>query len=170
MMIDNRMKKISSYLYSMSFFVITPKGWGLLLLSTIAAFFAPILPVLITFSCLILVDFFTGIWASRKEKKPIQSHIMKNTLVKLALYLIVIVMAFIIQKFIIQVDWFNLVTVVSIPIAITEFKSLCENALRISGNKIFDEIYKSFSDVFKKNRDKIIEGGTSTTPEEKENN
>jgi phage-related holin len=167
-MIDNIMKNISSYLYSMSFFVITPKGWGLLLLSALSAFFTPILPVLITFSCLILADFFTGIWASKKEKKPIQSHIMKNTLVKLALYLIVIVMAFIIQKFIIQVGWFNLVTVVSIPIAITEFKSLCENALRISGNKIFIDIFKSFSDVFKKNKDKIIESGTPPTPEEKQ--
>lgn len=91
----------------------------------------PIRPALIAISVLTMADFFSGIWASIKENKPITSNGLSRTVKKILSYQLVIVTSFVIETYLLQE--MPVVKVVSGFIAITEGKSFFENIRRITG-------------------------------------
>ena len=97
-----------------------------------------------------MIDFITGILASKKLKIPVRSKNMRATVTKFLCYFITIVLAFFIQKEIIKYEWFEIMNVVAGLITLAEFKSITENMEVLTGNKIFTKIFKTISDIFKK--------------------
>lgn len=161
------MRNISSYFLNLGLLFATPQGWIVSILVAIAAYFAPVTAVVAVIFGFVIIDFFTGIWAAKKRKEKIRSHTMRNSVTKLLCYLIVILLAFVLQKEIITFDWFAATNIAAGLICLAELKSVVENMGDITGNSIFIKIFESLLDVFKKNKDKIIDVKTPPTPEEK---
>lgn len=100
----------------------------------------PIRPLMIAVSVLVLADLITGIWASKKEGKKITSSGIKKTVAKTLAYQSCIVIAFVIETWLIS-DM-PIVKVVGGLIALTEGKSFFENINRITGVDFWSEILK----------------------------
>jgi phage-related holin len=98
----------------------------------------PIRPAMIAVCVIILADFATGVWASLKEGKPITSNKFRNTLSKILGYQILIVAAFILEKYLL--DGLPAVKAVTAMIGVTEGKSLFENIHRITGIDIWSQV------------------------------
>lgn len=94
--------------------------------------FLPIKPVLLTILTLISIDLVSGILAARKRKEPITSSGLKRTTVKLAVYELVVLMAYLVEQYLTG----SLIPIVKIMagyIGITELKSCMENLEDITG-------------------------------------
>ncbi|MDW8347253.1 MAG: phage holin family protein [Bacteroidia bacterium] len=98
----------------------------------IISLLAPIKAILITTSLLILADTITGIIAAYKRGEEINSTGFKKTIIKLFLYNLVIILAFLIEKFIFD-EFIPFVKIGAMVIALTEFKSVIENFESITG-------------------------------------
>lgn len=109
----------------------TSLDWLYKILVIMLAVISPIQPILIAVIFLVLVDFVTGIWASIKRQIPITSFHMRRTIVKLLAYLSTILVAFIIETYLLSEV--PLVKVVSSLIGLTEGKSFLENINVITG-------------------------------------
>jgi phage-related holin len=146
-------KSVETYLLKLSTLFATPKGFCLSALSGILAYFSPIWMVMLVICIFVIVDFISGVFASRKLKIPVKSKNMRATVTKLLCYFITIVLAFFIQKEIIKYEWFEIMNVVAGFIALAEFKSILENFGVLTNNKIFSNIFKAINDAFKKKTD-----------------
>ena len=92
----------------------------------IAAFLAPISAALYWTIGLVLVDLITGILVSKKAGIPIQSKGIRNTVLKLAVYLLTLVLAHGVEVYLTH----GLVPVMNIAstiIGLGELKSVLEN-------------------------------------------
>lgn len=165
---EKKMRNIGSYFNGLALLFTTPQGWIASIIVAIASYFTPVGAVVAVIFGFVIMDLITGVWAAKKRKEKIRSHTMRNSVTKLLCYLIVILLAFVLQKEIITFSWFAATNIAAGLICLAEFKSVVENMGDITGNSVFKKIFESFSDVFKKNRDKFIEGGTPPTPEEKQ--
>lgn len=105
-----------------------------LLVSAIAVL-APVKALIYIISLLILSDTVTGIIAAYKRGEEINSKGMKKTIIKLFLYNLVIVLAFLIERYILE-SIVPFVKVGALTIALTEFKSVIENFESITGIKL----------------------------------
>lgn len=110
-------------------------SWLKSLIFSIFAILLPIKELLIITSLLILSDTITGIIAAYKRGEEINSVGFKKTIIKLFLYNLVIILAFLIEKFIIG-DFIPFVKVGAAVIVLTEFKSVIENFESITGIKL----------------------------------
>ncbi|MCX7727825.1 MAG: phage holin family protein, partial [Chitinispirillaceae bacterium] len=104
-------------------------------IAAIISLLAPIKGILITTSLLIFADTITGILAAYKRNEEINSTGFKKTIIKLFLYNLVIVLAFLIEKFIFD-EFIPFVKIGAMVIALTEFKSVLENFEDITGIKM----------------------------------
>lgn len=100
---------------------------------------APIHSVLTVVAVLIVSDLFLGIWAAFKKKSKITSARLRDTVTKMFIYYIVIVLGFFVQQHLVDLP---IVKITASVIGIVEIKSLFENASIILGRPIFDEIIK----------------------------
>lgn len=110
-------------------------SWIKAALFSIFSIFFPIKELLILTSILIASDTITGILAAYKRGEEINSHGFKKTIVKLFLYNLVIILAFLIEKYVIG-DFIPFVKVGAAVIILTEFKSVIENFEAITGIKL----------------------------------
>lgn len=94
-------------------------------------FFSPIGPTLITTFTLILVDFFTGIWAANKRGEAITSRKMSTSIIKWLIYSLAIIVSFVVETYILT--YIPLVKIISGLISMTELKSFYENCTTITG-------------------------------------
>ncbi|MDH7447691.1 phage holin family protein [Aquimarina sp. 2201CG14-23] len=108
--------------------IISMTFWLLTILS-------PVHGVMITMVFLILVDFITGSYASYKNKIPISSQRIGNTISKFFIYNLVILASFLLETFI--VDEVPFLKIIAGFIAITEIKSILENFNKIYGVDLF---------------------------------
>lgn len=143
-------KSVETYLLKLLALFATPKGFGLSLLFAGLAYLSPIWMVVFVICVFVMVDFITGILASKKLKIPVKSKNMRATVTKFLCYFITIVLAFFIQKEIIKYEWFEIMNIIAGLITLAEFKSITENMEVLTGNKIFTKIFKTISDIFKK--------------------
>jgi phage-related holin len=97
----------------------------------------PVRPVMIAVSVLIIADFITGVWASRKLKEPITSSGFKQTVIKTLAYQSAVVIAFVMETYLLE--GVPVVKVVAGLIALTEGKSFFENIHRITGVDFWSE-------------------------------
>lgn len=102
---------------------------------SIIAIFMPAKEMLASVLFLIVVDLITGILASRKQGIPITSSAIRRTISKLIIYEVVIMIAFIAQKYLLA-DSIPASNIVAGLIGITELTSCLENLNAISGDNL----------------------------------
>lgn len=117
---------------------------------------APIHSVLVAVGVLILLDMITGLLAARKRGERITSSNLKNTVTKGFLYQSSVIVAFLMEHFLL--DGIPVVKVVAGIIALTEGKSFFENVHAITGINFWDEaLARIQSATAKKVPDEIME-------------
>jgi phage-related holin len=100
-----------------------------LILAAIAVI-SPIKEALLVVGFLIAVDLILGIYAAIKNDIKIESRKLKHTVVKILVYQIVIISAFLCENYLAKAIPFINITLGYI--AITEFKSIAENMGKIN--------------------------------------
>lgn len=108
------------------------------LLLTSVAWLAPIQGALATVLGLVILDFLTGILASRKAEMPITSYGIKRTVVKLLVYESSILIAFVVGLYL-TID-IPVVHLVNTLIGLTELKSVLENINILAGGNLLTGI------------------------------
>lgn len=116
-------------------------------------FLSPIHTILFGVGLLVVLDMFTGVLASIKEKKPITSDKLRISVIKSLAYMSAVLVAFLIETLIF--DGIPIIKTVSALIAITEGQSFFENLKRITGVDFWSAILKK------------LHGGTVFLPKEK---
>lgn len=123
--------------------------WLIPLVLAVLAYLAPIHSLLIVVGVLIFGDMVLGIWAAIKRGEEIRSSRLRDTVSKMFIYHMVLILGFLVQK-----DMFNdLIPVVKLSatvIGMVEIKSVFENASEILGRPIFKDL---ISKLGSKNRD-----------------
>lgn len=109
------------------------------------AFLAPVAQTILAVLFLIFVDLVTGLWASIKEKQTITSSALSRTIGKILIYSTTIVVAYVVNKYLLVGFDFPIESIVSGFIAITESKSILENMNRISNKSLLADLILIFS-------------------------
>jgi phage-related holin len=109
---------------------------------------APAKSMIITTLVLILIDLVTGVLASRKMKRPITSSGLKKTIVKLAIYEVAIIAAFLTQTYLTGTE-VPVSSIVTGYIGLTELTSVIENLNIISGNKLLKTLIEKLGTIKK---------------------
>lgn len=125
-------------------------NWIKAVIFSIVAVLAPIKALLYVISLLILSDTITGIIAAYKRGEEINSKGFKKTIIKLFLYNLMVVLAFLMEKFIF-LDLIPFVKIGVAVIALTEFKSVVENFEQITDIKLI-QIKKIIEDQTKQSQ------------------
>lgn len=130
-------------------FITFSEATGMLLvaLSWIAAQLAPIFPFLAITLALVIADLVTGIWAASARGEKISSRGLRQTVKKVSVYFVAILLAAGMQ----EVFGIPLVTyLVALLIGTAEFKSNLENVEAITGTPLWRGIRHLFERVLKK--------------------
>jgi hypothetical protein len=108
------------------------KSIALNLLLSAVLVFAPIKATLIAVMVLTMVDLASGLIAARKRGEAITSTGLKRTLIKIAVYEIVVLLGFITEQYLTG-DLLPVVKILAGLVGITELKSVLENLEEITG-------------------------------------
>lgn len=100
-------------------------------LMAVVAFTAPIHSLVYGVLFLVGVDLVLGIWRAKRNGLPIKSKELKATLVKLFLYELLVLVAFVIDTVFIPGNF--IVRTASAGIALVELKSIAENVANLTG-------------------------------------
>lgn len=95
---------------------------------------------MLTIAFLIVTDFIIGAYASYKNKIPISSERIGNTISKFFIYNLVVLSAFLLEKYIVEEIPFQ--RIITGFIAIAEIKSILENFNKIYGINPFKVLIK----------------------------
>lgn len=117
-------------------------------LISLVALFAPIHSLLITTGVMILVDLITGIMAARKRAEPITSSGFRRTLVKLFVYELALMLAFLAEHY--MSDILPFVKMASGMISLVELTSIYENLNDISGMNLLKGLINKLGSESKK--------------------
>lgn len=109
------------------------------------AFLAPVSNTIFAVLFLIFVDLITGLSASIKEKQNITSSGLSRTIGKIFIYSTTIVVAYVVNKYLLVDFDFPIESIVSGFIAITESKSILENLNRLSEKSLLADLILIFS-------------------------
>lgn len=138
------------------------KEYALTAIAFVLTFLSPIAGIMFLVGLAIMLDTMTGIWKSRKLKKKITSRGLQSLVAKMFFYQGVIVLLFMIDKFILN----DLISLIwdKIPFAVTktvalvlcwiELLSINENYQEVKGVSIIAKV-KSFLGMVKKVKDGI---------------
>ncbi len=103
-----------------------------------SAMLSPILPMIWAMQFLIFTDFVTGIYAAWKNKEPIQSAKMGRTATKFLFYTLLLISGFVFETYFVPEVPFA--RVAGGYIAMTEIRSIYENANKIFGINIWEQV------------------------------
>ncbi len=112
------------------------KEKAITLLLSLASIFAPTKEVLLTVMAMSMVDLVTGIMASRKQGKPLTSAGLKRTVVKVFVYQVAVLAAFLVQTYLTG-NLIPAMNFVASLIGLTELKSVLENLDIVNGGSLF---------------------------------
>jgi phage-related holin len=112
------------------------------LLITLLALFAPTKQAVLTAIGLCALDFITGILASKKQAIPITSNGIKKTIIKLVVYLMAILLAFVTQQYLTG-PMLPVMTFVTSMVGLTELTSILENVNIVAGGSLLSAIISS---------------------------
>lgn len=104
----------------------------LVFVASIASIFVPIKAMAIAALCITILDLILGVSAALKQKLPITSSGLKQTLIKIFVYEMALILGFIIQTYLMQ-NSMPLTNLIATLIGCTELKSVAENLEIISG-------------------------------------
>lgn len=127
--------------------------YALSILAWLGVFVSPIFPVMASVFALIGADFITGIIAAKKSGQPIRSNRMGDTVIKLFLYELSLLIALIVEQHIIQ--GIPLVRITAGYIGLTEVKSFYENINTVTGLNIWTYVKTYIRNKFKKELDQF---------------
>jgi hypothetical protein len=113
--------------------------WIVPLAITVFAALAPIHSILLVVGVLIVGDMILGIWAAIKSGESIVSSRMRDTVSKMFIYQTVIIMGFIVEKWMLQ-EFIPISKLTASVIGVVEMKSIYENAGIILGQPLFKEL------------------------------
>lgn len=119
-----------------------------LILASIA-FLAPIHTLLIVVGVLIIGDMILGVWAAVKRGEAIRSARLRDTVSKMFIYHLVLILGYLVQTVMIE-DIVPIVKIAAAAIGFVEIKSVFENAGVIIGRPVFSSL---ISKLGSKNRD-----------------
>lgn len=109
---------------------------------SILTILAPIQAAIITVFVLVLIDFITGIMASRKQGLPITSARLRDSVVKMLVYQSTIILAFVIETYLVK--GIPLTNIASSYVGLVELISLNENIEIASGKKLLAGLISQF--------------------------
>jgi len=112
----------------------------ILIFGTFAQFLRPIGDFIFLIVFLIIADLITGIWAANKRGEIIVSSGFRRTFQKTVVYAMTIILAEYIKIVIFAEIDVNIAFPISVLIVITEFKSISENILTITGIDIWEKL------------------------------
>lgn len=107
----------------------------LILLTSIAAVFAPVKSVMIVTLVLMTADLMLGIAAAKKRKEPISSSGLRRTITKFFIYETAICLGFLVETYMLG-GVIPIVKIIASFIGLTELKSCMENMDDINGEPI----------------------------------
>lgn len=110
-------------------------NWIISILLAILAYFEPIQMMLIVIMLSVGIDTITGIFASIKQKKKITSWRLRDTIIKLLTYLLLILLVFALNKECLY-SFIPLENIVSGYIIFAEVISIAENTDILSDKKL----------------------------------
>ena len=113
------------------------------------AFLAPIHTLLIVVGVLIIGDMILGVWAAVKRGEAIRSARLRDTVSKMFIYHLVLVLGYLVETVLID-ELVPIVKISAAAIGFVEIKSVFENAGIIIGRPIFSSL---ISKLGSKNRD-----------------
>lgn len=105
----------------------------------LVALIAPIQATLLTTLALVVCDMITGIIAAGKRGEKITSAKMRNTLSKLLIYEMLVVISYFTQIYLLS-NAFPVTSLITGIIGLTEMKSVAENSEVILGTSVFDSL------------------------------
>lgn len=115
-------------------------GWFLGLVSFILAYLLPIRDMFIILGIIILVDMIVGIWCAIRNKQDITSGKARGTIIKAAVYLVVLSLSFAIER---QLGWEIVSTVLFSIASAIELYSVIANILILYPNMPFLKLFKA---------------------------
>jgi len=113
---------------------------AILFCAYIVVYLSPLVPFMIVVTAFVILDYFTGIAASKKLNIPITSKKRKDTITKTLAYQATLMSAYLIEKTFLP-D-FAVLKVVAGFIAYVEVTSIDENVKDITGKSILKSILK----------------------------
>lgn len=125
-------------------------------LLSLLAVFAPIKGAVITVGILVFSDLILGIWAAIKRKEVISSSKMRNTISKLIIFEICLLLAYLTEIYLIG-SLFPISKIAASYIGLVELQSIIENLNDINGSPVFVKLLS----LLNKKQDEIKD---DTTP------
>lgn len=144
-------KNLNSYFLGIFVFVKYPVLIVPAFLTMVLSYFSPLKGFALALILAVIIDFISGIWAAKKRKEKISSHVMRNSVTKLLCYSLTIIFCWVIQKEVFVFEWAKIVNLATALIVLSELKSILENFGHITGNKVFNKIFVTINNLFKKN-------------------
>ncbi len=141
-------------------------SWHAKLFAVVLAFFAPLASLIHVIIVLLIVDAATSIYYQMKlihnDVKGrkliacihvIESRKLRKTLEKMFFYVLIIIMFYIFDLYVLQVKPiaidaiynFSITNIAAVLISLVELTSIASNVSKITGNKVFDRIVSIFS-------------------------
>lgn len=117
-----------------------------ILLISMALALSPIRAVIHTAFALIIIDLISGIIAARLRGEKIESSKLKQTVLKVFLYEIAIILAFLTEKNLTG-DGIPLCKIVSTFVGMTEFTSILENLASINHSRALGALAKAMGKI-----------------------
>jgi len=120
------------------------KNYVISLLTSIAVFFLPVVPILILVGIFIFGDTALGVWAAKRRGEKITSRKLGNIIPKMVLYQFAVITAFILDVWLIG-EFINILfsidilftKLVGLTLIFIEGVSIDENFTKITGKNIF---------------------------------
>lgn len=112
------------------------------------AVLAPIHDMLAACLFLVAVDLLTGVIKAVKQKQTLKSSGFRQTLIKLFVYEMAIILGFVTQKFLMN-DSMPLTNIIAGYIGLTELLSVMENLNAISGGQLLKALLEKLGSVQK---------------------
>lgn len=116
---------------------------------SLLAIFAPIKTMAIATVACVIIDLITGLIAAYKDGIPITSSGLKQTILKLFVYLLALGLGLVIQRYLLE-DQMPVINLLSTIIGATEGKSILENLDKILGQPMFATIISKLSSMMSK--------------------
>ena len=134
-------------------YIATCPPWLAKILIFVIAYFTPIREMIHVMLIFLAVDFISGVWAARKEKKIIESIKLRHTVYKFIWYTVAVMVSWMMETTF-KLGWTNLASIVAGFICFVELKSIFENITRITNEQVFKRISKMIqkkgSEIIKK--------------------
>jgi phage-related holin len=157
-------KNLNSYFLGIFVFVKYPILLIPTFITMVIAYLSPLKGFAIALILAVIIDFISGIWAAKKRGEKVNSHVMRNSVTKLLCYSLTIIFCWVIQKEVFIFEWAKIVNLATALIVLSELKSILENFGHITGNKVFNNIFKTIYNMFRKNTPEVSDDSEEQKP------